>query len=504
MTKLLIAFVLALLCLSLAVAQTAVVTRNVNLRPDASTDGAPIAKLTPGTQVRLLESNPIRRYYHVETADGKTGFVWSGNLQVQVPENGAASSGQPPTGTTTLPSPPSGQGVAAAIQDGPMPLLAKGHPVDWWFVFKFNSSVFPGCGGTAVRACLFGGDVQNYKAFSQQFVYASSEAQALQQGNDCLGDTTDDPIGATFDQVYDSTLHYVIWNDQFYDDPTIQGCTKSCSAPWGHSKGMLAWNDAGRGIVLQVTTPSWPAAGSKQSPRKTDGNTLGCVKDDNVQVSQHFFALKLTKDDLAKVLSALHNASVVTDPQNPQIARNGGPADIQSLVEKLGTKSNSKVFTKDVLSTGVELISKPSNLHVPPWQMVSAVLGGVSLRAATWWANPKIYTTTTSTNVTCWDASLAKPGPVEIATTGHWAGKELGLTGGLGTNFNHAKLGVSTSSTHHYSIFGDMNQQGAASGQKCSSSQNGRGGLFYVVDDADLSQSLTSLINGSTAPTNGP
>src|SRR5712671_2481372 len=136
--------------------------------------------------------------------------------------------------------------------------------------------------------------------------------------------------------------------------------------------------------------------------------------------------------------------------------------------------------------------------------MVSSVLGSVSLRAATWWANPNIYTTTTSTDVTCWDPSLAKPGPVEIATTGHWAGKEFGLTGGLGTNFNHAKLGVSTSGTHHYSIFGDMNQQGAASGQKCSSSQNGRGGLFYVVDDANLSDSLTSLINGSTAPTNGP
>src|SRR6266568_3524695 len=192
MTKLLTAFVLALVCLDIAFAQTAVVTRNVNLRPTASTDGAPIAKLTPGTQVRLVESNPIGRYYHVETTDGRTGFVWGGNLQVQVPENGSPTPAHPPIGTTAPTSPLSGQ--------GPMPLLAKGHSVDWWFVFKFNSSAFPGCGGTAVRACLFGGDVQNYKAFSQQFVYASSEAQALQQGNDCLGDTIDDPIGATFDE----------------------------------------------------------------------------------------------------------------------------------------------------------------------------------------------------------------------------------------------------------------------------------------------------------------
>jgi hypothetical protein len=29
-----------------------------------------------------------------------------------------------------------------------------------------------------------------------------------------------------------------------------------------------------------------------------------------------------------------------------------------------------------------------------------------------------------------------------------------------------------------------MNQQGALSGQKCWSSQNGRGGTFYVINDA--------------------
>ena len=84
---------------------------------------------------------------------------------------------------------------------------------------------------------------------------------------------------------------------------------------------MLAWNDAGEGVVMQVSTPSWPASGSKKFPRKSDGNTLGCVKDDDVEVSQHFFSLKLTKDDTVKVLQALENASVVTDPANPQIVQ---------------------------------------------------------------------------------------------------------------------------------------------------------------------------------------
>jgi len=391
---------------------------------------------------------------------------------------------------------------AGLAESAPAPQLEKGRPVDWWFVFKFNTTSFPACASGATRACVFGGEVQDY-AFGQQFVFASSETKMLQSGTGCAGDTVTDPVGATFEQVYNGSFYYVIWNDQFYDDPEIEGCTKSCSAPWGHSKGMLAWNSVGEGFVMQVTTPSWPASGSRKFPRKSDGNTLGCVDDDNVKVSQHFLSLKLSKDDVIKILNAIDNASVVTDPTNPQIVSNGGPADIQRLVKKLGTKSDSDVPAKDMLSNGVALISKPSRLNVPPWQMVSAMLGSVPLRAATWWANPKIYTTTLSSRITCWDADLAKPGPVEIATTGQWQGKAFGLSGGPGPNFNHAKIGVSTSGDHRYAIFGDMNQQGAVAGQKCSRSQNGRGGLFYVIDDAALADSLGDLIKGETAPT-GP
>lgn len=389
------------------------------------------------------------------------------------------------------------------LADGaPAPLLEKGRPVDWWFVFKFNTASFPACRAGATRACIFGGEVQDY-AFGQQFVYASSENKTLQSGNGCAGDTVADPVGATFDQVYNGSFYYVIWNDQFYDDPHIEGCSTSCSAPWGHSKGMLTWNNAGDGLVMQVTTPSWPASGSKKFPRKADGNTLGCVDDDNVKVSQHFFSLRLSKDGVVKVLNALDNASVVTDPTDPQVVNNGGPTDIQRLVKKLGNKSDNDAATREPLQNGFDLISKPSHLNVPPWQMVSALLGGVSLRAATWWATPKIYTTTPSSRITCWDSDLGKPGAVEIATSGQWEGKTFGLTGGPGPNFNHAKIGVSTSGERHYAIFGDMNQQGTISGSKCSSSQNGRGGLFFVIDDAALSASVGDLIKGSTAPT-GP
>jgi len=338
----------------------------------------------------------------------------------------------------------SGCGAHMAPSIAPAPVLSVGHPVDWWFVFKFNSANFPGCKGAAVRSCRFGGQPVSYSAFGQQFVYASSENKSLQEGSDCLGDTLTDPVGATFDQIYNGDLNYVVWNDQFYSDPNIEGCTTFCPTPWGHSKGTLAWDANGDGLVMQVTTPSWPASGNKLFPRKTDGNTLGCVQDDDVQVSQHFFALRLTRQDVVKVLAALANASVVTDTANPQVVRNGGPVEIQKLVSTLGKQSASRATVDTTLSTGIRLISKPSGLHVPPWQMVSALLGGHALRAATWWEAPTIPSTSATTPMGCWDSSLGKPGAVEIATTGKWSDKTLGLEGGLGDNYNHAKIGVST------------------------------------------------------------
>jgi len=380
----------------------------------------------------------------------------------------------------------------------PKPLIAKGHHVDWWFAFKFNSATFSACDGG--KTCPFGGTPQPYPhGEGEQFAFASSESPQLAMKSTCIGETDQDPVGATFEQVWNGTSFYVLWNDQFYEDPKITGCGTSCGAPSAHSKGMVAWSVSGRGFVMQVSTPSWPAAGNHAHPRSTDGNTLGCVKDDNVMVSQHFFSLALTHEDLVKVLGALVNASVVTDVSNEQIVHNGGPDDVQALVKTLGHHSTSTLVTKDVLSTGATLISKPSALHVPPWQMVSATLGGTPLRAATWWeGRDPIPSTTATTPIECWDASLGHSGPVEIATTGTWQGKTIGLTGGLGKDFNHAKIGVSTDASNRV-IFGDMNQEGSLAG-KCTASQNGRGGLFFVVENAQLHDSVASLIHGQSGP----
>jgi hypothetical protein len=375
----------------------------------------------------------------------------------------------------------------------PVPLLSPNHAVNWWFVYKFNAAAFPGCGENEERTCPFGGVPQSYREFGQQYAYISSTDGAFRKGKGCAGATTFDPLGATFNQVYNGRRFFVVWNDQLHGDPL-----PARSSPWGLSKGVLAWDRNGDGFVLQSSTPSWPASGSSLHPRRTDGNTLGCIQFNDLMSGQHFFALKLSAGDVVHVLQAMANANVVTDPSKPELVNNGGPADIQNLVKGLGSLVISRQATKVKLSSGVILISKPGDLNVPPWQMVSALLGGEPLRTATWWTMPKIPTTTKDTPITCWDPTLGNPGAVEIATGGKVLSQNLSFHGGAQPDSNHAKIGVSTGS-QPYSVFGDLNQQGYLTGN-CNGAQNGRGGLFYVVEDANLRARIRDLIRGDTAP----
>jgi hypothetical protein len=388
-----------------------------------------------------------------------------------------------------------------SVEAAPAPLEGS-VPADWVFIFKLNARSFPSAATQTPRPCPFEGLAQPYSSFSQRYAYATSATPTLKEGPGLVGTSLDDPLGATFARIWNGHYHYVVWNDQFYQNPLVPCATgktsnkDGCGAPWGHSKGLLAWDDKGDGIVLQVTTPSWPGAAASAHPRPRDGNTLGCIKrSNNLKFSQHFFALRLNASDVGHVLDALDNASVVTDIDDPVLVSNGGPAEIQAKVALLGDKSESTAIVDVVLSTGVRLIGKPSRLNVPAWQFVSAVLGGVPLRTATWWATPPIPTTRAATRIDCWSPTLGKPGAVEIATSGHWAGKEIDLRGSSG---NHGKFGVSLDPAHAFTIFGDLNQQGALSGN-CKSSQNGRGGLFYVVDNPELQASVSALVEGGTA-----
>jgi hypothetical protein len=392
-----------------------------------------------------------------------------------------------------------GLSLCTVAAGDPAPLLAKGKAVDWFFVYKFNAKSFPQCAGGAQRSCPFGGSPVNYRSgFGQQYVVASSDDASLQSGGaECLGDTTDDPVGSTFDQIYNGSLFYVIWNDQFYNDPKIAHCGTSCPSPWGHSKGVLAWDDQGNGVLLQVTTPSWPASGSASHPRG-DGNSLGCVTDDNVLVGQHFFSVRLTADDVVAVARALANASIVTDPQEPQIVNNGGPQAIRDVVATLGTKSDSEQVLWSALSSGVSLISKPSAIYAPPWHLVSSLLGSADLLVASWWNHNDIPDTVAGETPGCWPQQDGwnAPGAVVNAQSGHWDTTTFSLLGVGNASGNHAKIGVSTSGPHPYTILGDMNQEGSLSGS-CAARQNGRGGVFFVVEDQNLHDSVLSLISNS-------
>jgi hypothetical protein len=214
---------------------------------------------------------------------------------------------------------------ASAQAQSPSPLTSVGHPVDWFFAFKTNTKTEPST-YDAKRPCAFGGTPTKYaRGFSLHYGLASSATKTFAPADGDIGAGDQDPVGATFGEIYNGQLNFVIWNDQFYSAPNVHGCGEACKKPWAHSKGMIAWDSAGAGFVMQVSTPSWPAAGSKAYPRKNDGNTLGCIADNDVLVSQHFFAVKLDRAGVAMMLQALANASIATDPNNPQVVRNGGP-----------------------------------------------------------------------------------------------------------------------------------------------------------------------------------
>jgi hypothetical protein len=379
----------------------------------------------------------------------------------------------------------------AGVNGPPTPLLDAIHPVDWVFAYKFNASSFPTKG--ELKKCLFGGKPRT-DAVSLKYAVASSSFGALLNGPGLIGTGLDDPVGATFNEIYNGNLFFVVWNDQFNGHPRVTGCGDDCDAPWGHLKGILAWDSAGNGIMLQVSTPAWPGSGTAQVRRTGDGNTLGCTIKNNVKFAQHFFALKLTPADTAVVLDALVNASAPADIHNPQIARIGGPPEIVARASLLGQKSQSDKVTDTVLSTGVRLISKPSKLQVPPWQLVSAELGSVPLRTATWAGSPFIRTTKDNSPIGCWRPELGTPKRVEVALTGRWAGKLIGVS----ASNSHAKLGISLDATKPYTILGDLNQQGALSG-KCVSAQNGRGGLFFVLQDVQLYASMRQLLPDDVA-----
>ena len=137
-----------LLSASTVLSQTAVVTRNANLRPDPSTDQDPIVKLIPPAQVELLEPDPTNGFYHVK-AGANEGWVWGKNIHI-------SAGGAPPVPS---PAPPSAHGSAsggALIEPTPAPAVSsdweKGSP---------ENNVFHGTEGDCAEAGKGGDSATN-------------------------------------------------------------------------------------------------------------------------------------------------------------------------------------------------------------------------------------------------------------------------------------------------------------------------------------------------------
>ena len=64
-------------------AQTVTVTHRVNLRPDPSSEYPPIRLLTTSEPpLTLLDPSPHSGYYHVQTAQAESGYVWTRDVKV--------------------------------------------------------------------------------------------------------------------------------------------------------------------------------------------------------------------------------------------------------------------------------------------------------------------------------------------------------------------------------------------------------------------------------------
>src|SRR5579862_1282046 len=87
---------LGLLYATVAAGQTAVATRNVNLRPDASTSGQPVSTLKAGDQVELLSPTATNGFLHVRTQNGEEGWAWQRNLHLQPAAEAAGRHVGPP------------------------------------------------------------------------------------------------------------------------------------------------------------------------------------------------------------------------------------------------------------------------------------------------------------------------------------------------------------------------------------------------------------------------
>lgn len=105
--------IFSLLQASPAAAQTSVAARNVNLRPGASSNSAPVETLRIGTKLGLVERERTNGFLHVKAKDGTEDWLWTRNLQVQTSD--AAANAQHVGPANLYPSSNMTPGLAATL-----------------------------------------------------------------------------------------------------------------------------------------------------------------------------------------------------------------------------------------------------------------------------------------------------------------------------------------------------------------------------------------------------
>src|SRR6266446_1813176 len=109
--KTLVAVLALVVIVTRAAAQTAVVSRNVNLRDGPAKTYAIKEKLEPPDELSILDTAQTNGYYEVRVADGGHGWVWAYNVQITDAQADTSSTGTgspplmfhgcPPEGLTT-------------------------------------------------------------------------------------------------------------------------------------------------------------------------------------------------------------------------------------------------------------------------------------------------------------------------------------------------------------------------------------------------------------------
>lgn len=182
------------------------------------------------------------------------------------------------------------------------------------------------------------------------------------------------------------------------EDKGLPHYYSTCSSPFGHSKGAMAYEKNGQGFFLQGTTPNWP-----DPSQKSTYAPLGCQLDNNVYLSQSFMGLTLNSDtftDMAPYIQAARVCSTGTiscagsDAAGHVIDYNCTSEQTRNeswsiLDTAFAGTSNSKINSKSEVfktSGGVQFTftAHSSADDVPPWLIVANELG-VDLGVSSWW-----------------------------------------------------------------------------------------------------------------------